>query len=295
MAGEGSLRWTPLELIRVSTEYLADRGVPSPRLDAELLLAHVLQTDRLHLYLEHERPLVSGELDRYRQLIRRRGNREPLQLLVGSVQLHELEFEVEAGVFIPRPETEVLIEAADELPFPPNGHIVEVGVGSGCVGISLLCRRPEATLVGWDLLPAAVELSRRNARRHGVEGRAQFFVGDAFAAELTSLWQDCDLVVSNPPYVPLKARDELQPEVLQHDPPQALFSGEDGLETIRVLCAHAGRFLAKGGWLVFEHGDGQEERIARELAKGPWEGVVCRRDLAGRSRVTLARRRESSS
>ena len=295
MAGDPSLRWTPLELIRVSTEYLADRGVPSPRLDAELLLAHVLRTDRLHLYLDYERPLVEAELDQYRQLIRRRGKREPLQLLVGHVQLHDLRFEVREGVFIPRPETEVLIEAADELPSPRGGRIVEVGVGSGCVGISLLVRRPEARLVGFDLLPAAVELSRSNARRHGVEDRAEFIVGDAFAGEFTGLWKDCRLVVSNPPYVPLSAREDLQAEVLQYDPPEALFSGEDGLQTILTLCAHASRFLDPGGWLAFEHGDEQEEKIADELARGPWEGVVCRRDLAGRPRVTLARRSASSS
>ncbi len=294
MTAERFLRWTPLDLIRVSTEYLADRGVPQPRLDAELLLAHVLDMDRLHLYLEHERPLVADELDRYRELIRRRGRREPLQLLVGSVQLHDLHFEVAEGVFIPRPETEVLIEAAAGLPLPEGALVVEVGVGVGCVGLSLLHRRPDLRLVGWDLSPRAVELSRRNAERLGLTDRAEFLVGDAFLEEAAARWEGCGLVVSNPPYVALGERERLQPEVIEHDPPEALFSGEDGLDAIRALSRHAERHLVGGGWLAFEHGESQEEKIGELLARGPWEGVLCRRDLAERPRVTIARRSQRS-
>ncbi len=294
MAAERSLRWTPLELIRVSAEYLAEKGVPQPRLDAELLLAHVLGMDRLHLYLEHERPLVKSELDRYRQLIRRRGRREPLQLLVGTVQLHELEFEVADGVFIPRPETEVLIEAAAGLSLPETARIVEVGVGSGCIGISLLHRLRKAKLVGFDLSAKAVDLSRRNARRHAVSERAEFLEGDAFDPRFAVHWEGCDLVVSNPPYVAEADRDTLQPEVVQYEPPEALFSGGGGLDAIRSLCAQAARHLADGGWLALEHGEGQAEVIAKLLAKEPFEEVSCRHDLAGRPRVVTARRRPRS-
>jgi release factor glutamine methyltransferase len=282
--------WTPLELIQVSAEYLADHGVATPRLDAELLLAHVLEIDRLHLYLEHERPLIAEELARYREFVRRRAHREPLQLLVGSVRILDLDFQVERGVFIPRPETETLIELVKTL--PPRSSIVEVGLGSGVIGISLLAHWPSARLVGFELSAKAVQVCRINARAHGVEERLQILEGDAFAKSMLPRWPSCDLVVSNPPYV--AQGESLEPEVIEYDPPEALFAGPDGLAAIRVLCEASATALRPGGWLVFEHGCDQEEEVALILAQAPFEGVVCHRDLAGRPRVSWARRRQES-
>ncbi len=278
--------WTPLELIRVSAEYLADQGVPSPRLDAELLLAHVLQLDRLQLYLQHERPLIREELDRYRELIRRRARREPLQLLTGSARILDLDFMVAPGVFIPRPETETLIEVVKTLPEPST--MVEVGLGSGAVGISLLVYWPKARLVGFEISETAARVSRSNAEKHGVAERMEIVEGDAYAESLRSRWGGCELVVSNPPYI--AEGEELEPEVIDHDPKVALFAGPDGLEEIRKLCAAAAAALTPGGWLAFEHGWDQESEVALILAQGPFEGVVCHRDLAGRPRVSCARR-----
>ena len=166
--------WTPMELIRVTAEFLADKGIDSPRLDAELLLAHVLDTQRLQLYLDHDRPVIPEELARYRELVRRRSQREPLQRLVGSATLLDHDFAVREGVFIPRPDTETLLEVCyEQLGAQPGPlRIVEVGVGSGCIGLSLLAKYPEAQLVGFDLNPAAVDLSRHNAERLGVNERA---------------------------------------------------------------------------------------------------------------------------
>ncbi len=278
--------WTPLELIRVSAEYLADQGVPSPRLDAELLLAHVLELDRLHLYLQHERPLIHEELDRYRELIRRRARREPLQLLIGSARILDLDFQVEPGVFIPRPETETLIEVVKTLPEP--SLMVEVGLGSGAIGISLLVYWPKARLVGFELSETAVRVSRSNAEKHAVADRMEIVEGDAYAESMRARWPGCDLVVSNPPYI--AEGEELEPEVIDHDPAEALFAGPDGLQEIRKLCKAAAAALSPGGWLVFEHGSDQESEVALILAQGPFEGVVCHRDLAGRPRVSCARR-----
>lgn len=278
--------WTPLELIRVSAEYLADHGVPSPRLDAELLLAHVLQMDRLHLYLQHERPLIREELDRYRELIRRRAQREPLQLLTGSARILDLDFLVEPGVFIPRPETETLIEVVKTLPEPST--MVEVGLGSGAIGISLLVHWPKARLLGFELSEVAARVSRSNAQRHAVLERMEIVQGDAYAESMLSRWPRCELVVSNPPYIP--EGEDLEPEVIDHDPREALFAGPDGLQAIRKLCEAAARALSPGGWLVFEHGHEQQREAALILAQGPFEGVVCHRDLAGRPRVSCARR-----
>ncbi|HKI82819.1 MAG TPA: peptide chain release factor N(5)-glutamine methyltransferase, partial [Candidatus Krumholzibacteria bacterium] len=259
--------WTPLELIRVSAEYLADQGVPSPRLDAELLLAHVLQLDRLQLYLQHERPLIREELDRYRELIRRRARREPLQLLTGSARILDLDFMVAPGVFIPRPETETLIEVVKTLPEPST--MVEVGLGSGAVGISLLVYWPKARLVGFELSETAARVSRSNAEKHGVAERMEIVEGDAYAESLRSRWGGCELVVSNPPYI--AEGEELEPEVIDHDPKEALFAGPDGLEEIRKLCAAAAVALTPGGWLAFEHGWDQESQVALILAQGPFE------------------------
>lgn len=290
---QGSVTWTPLELIRVSAEYLADQGVPNARLDAELLLAEVLRMNRLQLYLEHERPLVANELDRYRELIRRRAQRQPLQLLVGKVQLHDLEFEVREGVFIPRHETEVLIESVRGLEFSEPGlpqRILEVGMGTGCVGLSLLLHWPAAQLVGFEISPAAAQLSQVNALRHQVSERLQLVEGDAFDPSMAEYWGEQDLVVSNPPYVAESEREQLEPEVLDHDPEAALFSGPEGLDDIVRLIEHAAAALRPGGWLAFEHGADQEARIRALLGGGAWQEISCVRDLAERPRVTLARR-----
>jgi len=290
---QGSVTWTPLELIRVSAEYLADHDVPNARLDAELLLAEVLQLDRLQLYLQHERPLVPIELDRYRKLIRRRAQREPLQLLVGKVQIHDLEFEVRPGVFIPRHETEVLIESVRGLNFGEAGgprRILEVGMGSGCVGVSLLAQWPRAELLGFEISAPAVELSLANSQRHGVAEALHLVHGDAFAPSSQEHWHDLDLVVSNPPYVAEDEREQLEPEVRDHDPQAALYSGPEGLDDIVRLIEHAARALRPGGWLAFEHGADQQGRIRALFAGNDWAEISCVLDLAERPRVTLARR-----
>jgi release factor glutamine methyltransferase len=290
---QGAVTWTPLELIRVSAEYLADHGVANARLDAELLLADVLRMDRLQLYLEHERPLIPDELDRYRELVRRRARREPLQILIGRVQLHELEFEVREGVFIPRHETEVLIEGVKTLRFPEGKaprRILEVGTGTGCVGISLLVHWSEAELLGFDISAPAIDLSAANAERHGVQSRLRLVHGDAFALAHREEWSGLDLVVSNPPYVNDGYRDRLEPEVVEHDPPEALFAGPEGLDRIVQLIHGSADGLRPGGWLAFEHGHDQEARVAALLDGDAWDQRSCLRDLAERPRVTLARR-----
>lgn len=289
---QGAVTWTPLELIRVTAEYLADHGVPNARLDAELLLAEVLRMDRMGLYLQHERPLVPDELSRYRELVRRRSQRVPLQLLVGRVQLHDLEFETGEGVFIPRPETEVLIEKAMELEFEGGApsRVLELGCGTGVIGISLLVHWPEASLLAYDVSPAAIELTLRNARRHGVEARLEAVHADAFAEEQAERWRELDLVVSNPPYVAESERADLQPEVRDHDPAEALFSGPEGLDDITRLIDRAAVGLRSGGWLAFEHGADQELPVATLLGDGQWRDRACFRDLADHPRVSVARR-----
>jgi release factor glutamine methyltransferase len=277
-----------MPLIAVSAEYLADHGVENARLDAELLLAHVLRVERLKLYLDHDRPIVPEELSAYRELVRRRGRREPLQLLVGRVSLLEHDFAVREGVFVPRPETETLILQARECELPAEPRLLEVGVGSGCVGLSLLTCWPDATLLGYDVEPLALELTAENARGLAVESRLELRGGSAFDARLDP--ESFDLVVSNPPYVRSAELADLEPEVRDHDPREALDGGEDGLEAVRRLVDLARRVLRPQGWLLFEHGFDQGESAPALLRDAGFGDVVTVEDLGGRPRVTRGRR-----
>ena len=274
----------PLELVRVTAEFFADRGISSPRLDAELLLAHVLGLDRLQLYLQHDRPLIPAEVDAYRELVRRRAQREPLQHLVGETTILDHSFLVRPGVFIPRVETETLIEVCAAL--DPVPSVVEVGPGTGVVGLSLLDRWPDARLFAVDLSPEAVELSRENAARLGVAERAEFVCGDALTVDLPA----CQLLVSNPPYVPGPVIDDLEPEVRDHDPRAALDGGPDGLDFIRALMEPSRRAVEPGGWIALEHGDDQGESVPALLEGAGFVEVRDEADLGGRPRVAVGRR-----
>lgn len=279
--------WTVLDLIRASTEYLQQRGVASPRLDAELLLAHALGTDRLKLYLDAARPVVPSERTRYRGLIKARGERVPLQRLTGEVQILDLTFAVREGVFVPRQETESLVLACLEL-FAPGGppRLVEVGTGTGCVGISLLRRWLAATADAFEIDAAAAALTRENAARHGVVDRLTLHEDDGLARELPP----CELLVSNPPYVASGDIDQLEPEVSLHDPHAALDGGPEGLDAIAALADSGARCLVPGGWLVFEHGADQAQASRDLLTAAGYVEVASRRDLAERWRVTQGRR-----
>lgn len=278
--------WTPMPLIRVTAEFFADKGIESARLDAELLLAHVLGSSRLQLYLDSDRPVVADELDRYRALVKRRGEREPLQLLVGHVEILEHEFLVRPGVFIPRPETEVLIETCRTFDLSATARIVEVGVGTGCIGLSLATHFPGASVVGFDVNPRAIALTRENAERLGVADRIELREGDALEVPLP----DADLLVSNPPYVPAPEIPALEPEVRDHDPAAALDGGPDGLDFVRALVPRAVAALSAGGRLALEHADTQGPAVRAILADAGLSAVETVRDLSDRDRVTHGRR-----
>ena len=277
----------PLELVRVTAEFFADKGIVSARLDAELLLAHVLGLDRLQLYLQHDRPLIPDEVDRFRELVRQRGLRVPLQHLVGETTILDHAFTVRPGVFIPRQETETLIEVCTALEFDdPVAQIVEFGPGTGVIGLSLLTRWPAARLFAVDLGPEAVELSVENAGRLGVADRAEFVVGDALAVGLPA----CDLLVSNPPYVPGALIDGLEPEVRDHDPRLALDGGPDGMDFVRAMMEPAFGVLRARGWIALEHGDDQGESVPGVLTDSGFVDVRDLLDLSGRPRVAVGRK-----
>jgi len=285
---------TVLEVIQRSADYLARKGVDSARLQAELLLAHVLHKPRLKLYLEFERVLSEPELAALRELVRRRGAREPLQYLVGSVNFCGLELAVNPAVLIPRPETELLAERAWTFlagragaPEAPAAAL-DFGTGSGCLAIALAVHCPAARIWAVDLSPAALEVARANAARHGVEARIHFLPSDGFTA--LPAGERFDLIVANPPYIPTAEIARLQPEVRDHEPRAALDGGPDGLAVIRRLVVESAPWLKPGGRLMIELGDGQAETATALLAAAGWSAVTVENDWTNRPRLLIAER-----
>ncbi len=284
---------TVLEVIQRSTEFLARKGVDSPRLQIELLLAHVLQMPRLKLYLNFERPLSEEHVTILRELVRRRGEREPLQHLLGTVNFLGLELAVTRDVLIPRPETEQLVElAAKNLAAQNPGQVrttrvLDFGTGSGCVAVAFAKQFPGAEIHASDLSEAALRVARENAARHGVTDRVQFHLGDGFAAVPAGM--RFDLLVSNPPYIPCGEIAALQPEVREHDPRLALDGGMDGLDFYRRFVAEAPAFLDPDARLIAEFGDGQETALAGLFAAPGWSMEAIEKDLSGRARFMVAR------
>jgi release factor glutamine methyltransferase len=289
---------TVLEVIQRSTEFLAGKGVDSPRLQAELLLAHALKLPRMDLYLNFERGLAPAELEILRELVRRRGQREPLQQITGSGWFCGLEIAVDRHVLAPRPETELLAEHGwqflQELvrrgqvtPASPPGAL-EFGVGSGCLAIALAVHCPQARVYGVEVSAEALAVARQNAARHGVSERLDFRQGDGFAVLPAGL--RAHLIVSNPPYIPSAELVGLAPEVRDFEPRQALDGGPDGLVFFRRLAVEAPPFLGPGGRLMVELGDGQAEALKDIFTSQNWIVETVREDYTQRPRILVARR-----
>lgn len=287
---------TVLEVIQRSTEFLARKGIESPRLHVELLLGHALRMPRLNLYLQFERQLTAAELDVVRELVRRRAAREPLQHIIGSTSFCGLEIKVTPDVLIPRPETEVLAEHAWKslAARQDNGQrpaALDFGTGSGCIALALARQVPNARIVALDRSAAALAVARENARELGLEDRIQFVEGSGLKALPGGA---CfDVIASNPPYIPSAEIERLAPEVRDFDPRLALDGGADGLEVIRQLASEALPFLAPAGQLFCEFGDGQAGAVAENFRACHWHVDRVLPDLSGRERILVASRGES--
>lgn len=272
--------WTLLKLLRWSTDFFAGKGIDNPRLDAELLLAHVLQLDRVGLYLNYDRPLTAAELDAVRPLVKRRSRREPLQYIIGQAEFWSLEFEVTPAVLVPRADTEILVEEALNRA-AESGSLLDVGTGSGVILISLATELAGCQLAGLDISPEALEVAQRNAQKHGVADRVQLLQGDL--AQLPQ--QRYDLIVSNPPYVARAEWDDLMPEVRCFEPQSALLAENNGLDCYRKLAAQASSRLKPGGWLLVEIGYRQAAEVQQLFASAGLKKIFVREDYAGRPRV----------
>ena len=282
------------ELIRVTTEYLEGKGVESAKLNTERLLADVLGLSRIELFFQHDRPVLGAELDHFRNLVRRRAQGEPLQQILGETEFYSRVFKVEQGVFIPRPETERLVEEAATLVAPPDRRLlapvaVEIGCGTGIIGISLALEIPRLTVYATDINPLAVQLTKHNAHTLGAEARIHVQQGNRFDPLPAHLKGHVDLVVSNPPYIREADIPGLATEVAEHDPVEALDGGSDGLVFYRALASSVGAWLRPGGHVAVEIGDEQGQDVEDIFTASGLEDIRVIRDYADRDRVVTAR------
>jgi release factor glutamine methyltransferase len=272
-----------LDVINKTTPFFEKQGIESPRLNIELLLAHVLQKKRLALYLEFERELDEATLERLREMVKRRAAGEPLQYITGETEFCGLKFAVDRRVLIPRPETELLVEKVAER--KPK-TIVDVGTGSGCIAVSLAVKLPEAEIVAIDASEDALVVAESNAKRHGVEKKIRFLRSDLLDGLPSS--SRVDVIVSNPPYIASGDLAGLPKEVRDFEPVQALVAGEDGLEIFRRLAKTAGRVLTPEGCAALELGAGQRVAVEELFVKENFVVADVVKDLQGHERVFVA-------
>lgn len=277
---------TVLEVIQRGTDYLTRKGVDSPRLQIELLLAHVLQLPRLKLYLNFERTLLDGEVNTLREMVRRRGEREPLQHILGSACFCGLEMAVNRHVLVPRPETEILAERGwTFLNQRQNPQALDFGTGSGCLAITLAVKCPSCHVFAVDQSSMALECAKVNTQRHQVERRVELVQSNGFESCPSDL--KVDLLISNPPYIPTAEIQSLQPEVRNCDPHLALDGGKDGLDFFRHIAAVAAPLLAPEARVMLEFGEGQESALPG-IFSSPWQIESIEKDYTGRPRILIA-------
>ena len=278
--------WTIGSLLQWTKQYFRDKGVENPRLDADVLLSSLLGKDRVYLYVHFDQPMEQEELVEFREMVRRRAAREPVAYIIGHREFMGLEFRVSPAVLIPRPDTEVLVEAAIErLAAVQDGMVLDVGTGSGAILIATLSRVAGCRGLGVDVSPAALAVARENATRLLAPGRADFAQTDLFPTEPMLF----DAILSNPPYVTAAEMAELAPEV-RREPELALHGGADGLDFYRRLTAGGGRYLKPGGFMALEVGVGQAAAVAELGQTAGWRTEKIIPDYAGIERVVVLSR-----
>ena len=279
-------RWTVQKVITWTTGHFQKKGMDNPRLDAEVLLAHLLGIDRMGLYLNYDTPLKEGERSIYRDMIQRRTAGEPVAYIIGHKEFWSMKFEVSPESLIPRPETEHLVEAAVRIGkgLRPPLRVLEIGHGCGAVAIALATELAEAQIVAMDISPGAQSLAQKNAAAHGVGERIQFVLGDLYPPRQ----EPFGLICSNPPYIPTGEILHLAPELRDYEPLTALDGGEDGLRFLRDIVQGAPDFLIERGWLLLEMGKGQDSQVSAMLQERGFSHIDLIPDYAGVKRVIEA-------
>lgn len=279
---------TVLEVIKKTTEFFAARGIENPRLNAELLVGHGLGLGRMQLYLQFERPLTPAELEMIRPLVRRRGQREPLQYVLGETEFFGLTLKTDRRALIPRPETERLVELVVTRPWAaPPAQILDLGTGTGAIALALAKHFPDARVTAVDRSAEALSLAAENADKTGLRERVTLLESDWFeAVPAGALF---DLIVANPPYLSAAETAETAPEVRGFEPHAALTAdGNDGLGDLRRIIAQARTFLRAGGLLALETGIAQHAEMLALAGAAGLARAASERDLSGRDRYVFA-------
>ena len=272
------------ETLKTAAEVLRQNGVAEPRREAKSLLAFTLQKDKTFLIAHSEYELSGEEEKRFRAILRRRANREPFQYITGKQEFYGLDFEVSNGVLIPRPETELIVENAVEL-LPENAEFCEVGIGSGCISVSILHEIETASAIGLDVSEKALQIAAINAETHNVSDRLKLQISDVFDILQTEKF---DLIVSNPPYISGEDMENLQAEVRRFEPLSALTDGADGLSIIKKIVDDAPQFLKPRGFLLLEIGFGQADDVEQMFDENIWKSVEILPDLQNIPRIVKA-------
>ncbi|MBN1299666.1 MAG: peptide chain release factor N(5)-glutamine methyltransferase [Melioribacteraceae bacterium] len=283
---------TVLDAIKLSTEYLEKKGVESPRINSELLLAYILKCKRLDLYLSFDRPLQDDEISLYRDYISRRGKREPLQYITGEVEFYGIRLMVNRNVLVPRQETEILVEhIINDYKDREGINILEIGTGSGNIAIALAMNLPRASVTTVDISLEALNVAKNNAGYNHVEDRISFIQGDILSAEFNTGIINYDLIVSNPPYVSCGEMPLLQREITEYEPEIALSDYSDGLSFYRTISEFAGHKLVKGGRIYFEAGIGQYKKVQEILKENGLQNIKIEMDYLNIERVIIAEKK----
>jgi release factor glutamine methyltransferase len=283
--------WTIKTLLSWTTDFFKSKGVADARLEAEILLGHVLGCKRVDLFMRFDEVPADADRAKFRELIQRRVAGWPVAYLVGSRAFYMLTFDVDPAVLIPRSDTETLVlEALKRLKPLTAPEVLDIGTGSGCIAISLAHQKKDARVTATDVSPDALAVAQRNATKHGVADRMAFLQGDLFAPLPGG--SQFDLIASNPPYIAQSEFSALAPDVRDHEPRLALDGGPDGLAFYRRIATGVGPFLKPGGSLLLEIGYTQEDPVRRLLAERPeLEVGATLKDMGGHPRVVTARKR----
>jgi release factor glutamine methyltransferase len=275
-----------LEIIKRTTGFFEQRGVESPRLNAELLIGHALGLKRMQLYLQFERPLTEAELEKIRPLVKRRGGREPLQYIMGETEFSGLKLKVDRRALIPRPETERLIELVTQHFAPPPATVLDLGTGSGAIALALAKAWPEAVVTAVDKSEDALALARENAEACALTTRVKFMSSDWFAG--VPAGEKFALIVANPPYLSDEETAAAQPEVKDFEPRMALSAGTNSAADLERIIRAARSYLAPGGLLACETGIAQHQALVALATNEGYARAESLRDLTGRERYLLA-------
>lgn len=298
-AKAGKPAWTILKLLEWTTSYFKTHKIDSSRTTAEILLAHILQLNRIDLYLQYDQPVSGNELAHFKVLIKRRINREPAAYILGVKEFWTLDLVVTKDVLIPRPETECLVEAAllifsendDSAPGHEPKQILELGTGSGAITLALASQLPEDHFFASDFSVAALKVAKENTKKHNLDARISFFSGNLLTC-LRDGAQPFDMIISNPPYIRTTVLKQLQPEIYRYEPLLALDGHEDGLFYIRQIICNAHNYLKQKGYLLLEIGYDQKKAVQGIIAGcGIYEDVSFTKDYGGHDRVVQMKKK----